>query len=196
MNDYIPLPLHRLPKRVSYCRPSQAHPQYLKLSDEAIHAMTDLRQVTAITIEPNASIDHAMVRMREAGVQMLLVTNPRREVLGLITTTDIHGEKPMKIVQEQGSSHHDIMVREIMTPHDQLEVLKMSDVEKAFVGDIVATMTRAGRRHALVVDQSQGNESESIRGIFSLTQLGKQLGETIETVEIATTFAEVGKILG
>ncbi|MDH5594346.1 MAG: CBS domain-containing protein [Gammaproteobacteria bacterium] len=196
MSDYVPLPLHHLPLTVSYCRPTQDVPQYLKKSDEARLAMTDLRQVTAITIEPNASIDHAMLRMKEASIHMLLVTNPKNEVLGLITTTDIQGEKPMQVVLNQGASRDDIMVRAIMTPRDHLEVMKMADVEKAYVGDIVETLIRSGRRHALVIDEHKDNQQESIRGIFSQIQLSQQLGEQIESVEIAKTFAEVEKILG
>ena len=196
MSDYVPLPLHHLPSTVSYCRPTQEIPRYLKKSDEARLAMTDLRQITAITIEPNASIDHAMLRMKESGVHMLLVTNPRNEVLGLITTTDIQGEKPMQAVLNQGASRDDIMVRTIMTPRNHLEAMKMSDVDKAFVGDIVETLKRSGRRHALVVDQHEDITQESIRGIFSQIQLSQQLGEPIDTVEIATTFAEVEKALG
>ena len=196
MSDYAPLSLHHLPSTVSYCRPRQDVPKYLKKTNEARLAMTDLRQVTAITIEANASIDKAMLRMKEAGVHMLLVTNPKNEILGLITTTDIQGEKPMQVVLNQGASRDDIMVRTIMTPRDRLEVMKISDVEKAYVGDIVETLKRSGRRHALVVDQHKDVKHESIRGIFSQIQLSQQLGEPIDTVEIATTFAEVGKALG
>jgi hypothetical protein len=59
----------------------------------------------------------------------------------------------------------------------------------------VTTLKAVGRRHALVVDSDEQG-GQTIRGLFSCSQLEKQLGQDIETTEIARSFAQVGEMLG
>ena len=76
-----------------------------------------------------------------------------------------------------------------MTPAERVEVLALADVEGARVGHIVETLRRCGRAHALVVD-SDGDRT-MVRGIFSLSQIARQLGLPFQTSEVARTFAEI-----
>jgi len=112
-------------------------------------------------------------------------------VLGLITATDIQGEKPLLFHQELHLRYEEIMVRDIMTPKSLLEVMLMEDVLHASVADIVTTLRTAGRRHALVLDENPRTGLPAIRGIFSVSQVSKQLDQLIDTTEVANTFAEV-----
>jgi len=189
------LALHPLQGLVSYFEPSQELPAKVKERSPAILVMTDLRQQAAITVEPNVSIDWALQRMKAAGVRLLFVVNSDKQVLGLITTTDIQGEKPLQFHQELHLRFEEIMVRDIMTPNNRLEVLLMEDVLHASVADIVTTLRSTGRRHALVLDDDPRRDVAAIRGIFSVSQIGKQLDQVIETIEVANTFAEVEMIL-
>jgi len=185
------LPLYTLSGLVSYFEPGQELPAQVTATSPAVLAMTDLRQQMAFTIEPNASIDRALERMKSAGVRLLFVANGEREILGLITSTDILGEKPLQFHNDLHQRYEEIMVRDIMTPQSRLEVLYMQDVLRASVRDIVATLQSVGRRHALVLDDDVRTGKPAIRGIFSASQIGKQLGQVIDTTEVATTFAEV-----
>jgi hypothetical protein len=81
-----------------------------------------------------------------------------------------------------------------MTSHEQLDVLYMVDIVNARVGDIVETLKRAGRQHALVVDLDDDHR-QVVRGIFSTKQISKQLGVEFAPTEIAKTFAEMGAAL-
>ena len=87
------------------------------------------------------------------------------------------------------------MVRDIMTAQSELQVLYMDDVLRASVGDIVATLQSVGRRHALVLDDDIRTGQASIRGIFSASQISKQLDLSIDMMAIAQTFAEVEVVL-
>ena len=185
------LTLHPLPGLVSYFEPSQALAPKAKEQSPAILVMTDLRQQIAVTIEPNVSIEWALQRMKTAGVRLLFVVNSDKFVLGLITATDIQGEKPLQFHQELHLRYEEIMVRDIMTPKARLEVMLMEDVMHASVKDIVTTLRTTGRRHALVLDEDPHTGRPAIRGIFSVSQIGKQLDQLIETTEVANTFAEV-----
>lgn len=191
MAQFRSLPLYPLRAATSYFEPSQELPAQVKDVSPAILVMTDLRHQIAITIEPGVSIDWALKRMKTVGVRLLFVVAGEKEIVGLITSTDIQGEKPMRLHKELGLRREEIVVRDIMTPRDELEVLNIDDVLRASVGDIVATLRGVGRRHALVLDDEPRYGQPAIRGIFSASQISRQLGRMIETPEVATTFAEV-----
>jgi len=187
--EYSPLPMFPLNPGASYFAPRQDLPERVKLSDPAVLAMTDLRQVAAVTIEANTPLDKALQRMIDGGVKLLLVINPQHTVIGLITATDIQGEKPMTFLKEVSVRYEDILVRDIMTPRERLEVLRYEDVLRVRIGDVVATLKAAGRQHALVMDMDVQELRKSVRGIFSATQLGRQLGTPVYTHEALTSFA-------
>lgn len=203
-NAYAPLPVARLEQGVGYHRPRQLLPERVTLESPAVDVMTDLRQLQAVTIDAESSVDDANARMIKHKVRLLLVVDDKDRVLGLITATDILGEKPMQIIQERGCAHRDLRVRDLMTPQERLEVLNMDDILSAKVGHVVATLQHAGRQHAMVVDIRQPafedwyadptdvRAVQTIRGIFSTTQIARQLGTPVQTTEVARTFAEIG----
>jgi len=165
------------------------------LDDAALDVMTDLEKEKAVTIGPTASIDTANRLMMASGVRLLLVTELDR-VLGLITATDILGEKPMQVLgQTPGRAYSEIVVQNIMSPAEEIEVLAFDAVRTARVGDVVTTLREAGRLHALVVAHSGSAATPVIRGIFSATQIGKQLGIRVDTTQPAKTFAELEAVL-
>jgi CBS domain-containing protein len=167
----------------------------VQIDSPAIEVMTDLRLVSPVTISPYTSIDIANRVMIDRGVRALFVVDDaNRHILGVVTASDILGERPLQIAQQQAMHRSDLVVRDIMTVADKLEVLDLHDVERARVGNIVATLQRAGRQHALAVEVAEGSELGAITvcGIFSLTQIARQLGiPPSQTHNIAQTFAEI-----
>lgn len=191
---YAPLPPHLLAKLPTYHRPAHVLPQNIKISSPAIDVMTDLKKVMAFFIFVGRSMESAKQRMANNNVHLLLVTDEQHHVLGLITASDIQGEKPVQFILKNGGKREDIRVSDIMTPHEKLEVLDMDDVASAKAGNIIATLIQSSRQHALVVDRENGEEK--VRGIFSLNQLARQLGVQIHAHEVARTFAEIQSHLG
>lgn len=190
--EYRSLPYTYLDSGTTHCRPRQSLPETVTLDSPAYDVMTDLTKVAAVTMGPCVGIDAANDRMVASGVRLLFVTDQQNHILGLFTSVDL-ATRPMQYLKEHGGKREDIYIRDIMTPQDRLEVLAMGDVVRASVGDIVATLKRGGRQHALVAEDDE-NGKQVIRGLFSATQISKQLGETIETTEVAKTFAEVGQL--
>jgi len=189
-HHYSPLSNTQLIAGTTYLRPRQQLPERVGSNDPATYVMTDLTKVAAMTIGPCASIDQANQRMIASGVRLLLVTDQHHAILGIITATDLFGERPMRYLQEVGGKREDIFVRDIMTGSDHLEVLYMVDVATARVGDIVETLRRASRQHALVVDLDE-KHNQVVRGIFSTKQISKQLGMEVESRGAAASFAEL-----
>lgn len=177
-----------------FCEPAQNLPQRVGFDDPAENVMTDFRQVSAVLIRPGDGIDDANERMIQRGVRLLLVADENRTVAGVITATDILGEKPMQIIAARGCRREDIRVHDIMTPQLRLQVLHMDAVRSAKVGHIVATLKTSGRQHAVTVDVDS-NGLQRLRGMFSATQIARQLGVAIQTSEVARTFSEIEALL-
>ncbi len=175
--------------------PSSAEP--IQLDSPATSVMTDLRRVSAVTIDRDATIVDANRLMISRGVRALFVVDEGRQVFGIITATDILGERPIQIAQARDIRYDSVAVRDIMTPTERLEVLDLQDVLPARVGDVVATLRLAGRQHALVDEATEGTVGQrTVRGIFSLAQIARQLGIPPQQVhDIARTFAEIEAII-
>lgn len=195
LRDYAPLPFQRLEAGVGFAQPTQNVPDRVTLDDAAASVMTDLTRATAIIILPGDTVDEAHRRMIQRGVRLLLVVDQDRRVLGLLTATDVLGEKPVLAASQRGMRREEVQVRDVMTPQEALEVVDMASVRTAKVGHVVATLRRAGRQHALVVERDPRGR-QVVRGLFSATQVARQLGVTIQTSEIARTFSEIEAILG
>ena len=191
--SYAPLPHSTAGVGGSYSLPLASPGALVSLDSPAADVMTDLRRVSAVTVDPHKSIAVAHQLMIARGVRSLFVVDDGRRILGFVTATDIMGERPIQVAQGRDIHHDEVLTTDIMTPADRLEVLSFSDVLRARVGDIVATLKLAGRQHALVVEPSESGAPglRAARGIFSLTQIARQLGIPPQVHDIARTFAEI-----
>ena len=189
------LKVHPLEMGVTFQRPGKKELLPVILKDPALDVMTDFKKVTAITIAPEESIDIANSKMIREGIRLLFVVNRTQNILGLVTATDILGEKPIQFLQITRGRRKDITVADIMVPQGKIDVLEFSTVGRAKVGDIVETLKKAGRQHALVVERPDPNQNKTVRGIFSLNQIARQLGIDLQAFEVANTFAEIAQII-
>jgi len=187
---YHALPSHSLPADTTFVRPVPAKQRTVTLKDSAIDVMTDFQSVRAITVPASVSIDYASERMRANNVHLLLVTDERNMLLGLITSTDIESEKPLIAMRRLGVRRDAISVADVMTSRERIEVISMEDVAHACVGDVVATLKAVGRQHAMVIDGSRLGRPV-VRGLFAVSQLNRQLGASFHPAEIARTFYEI-----
>lgn len=194
IKEYKPLQTFPLKTGSSFVRPVQTLPEFVKLGDSAINVMTDLNKVSVVSVRAKTSMDQANAKMIRYGVRLLLVLDDNDQVAGLLTAADVLGEKPMRYLQNMGGTHADIMVRDIMTTQRELEALKIEDVKKAEVGQIVASLKKSHRQHALVVAEGSDGK-QSVCGLFSITQIARQLGAQVQSFELARTFAEIEAVI-
>jgi len=163
------------------------------LDSPAVSVMTDFSQVPAAVVEPDANIATANDFMKRRRVRALLVTDP--DVIGILTATDVLGEKPVTLALERGVRRDEIRVADIMTPRELIELIPFSEIREARVGHIVATLKQAGRQHLLVGERASSGVVV-VRGIFSLSQVARQLGVDLQPNSFAHTFAEIEAALG
>jgi len=193
---YKPLPM--APMRAGVVvQPLFTGPKPVRLDSPAIEVMTDLRQVPAATIHGWSTISEANRTMIARGVRLLFVVAITGVVEGLITAHDIVGEKAVNLLHERRAGRHgELTVADILLPHRLIEVLDIEQVLRAEVGHILETLREANRQHALVVDRDRVTREDYVRGIFSATQIGRQLGRPVATFDVAHTFAEIEAELG
>jgi CBS-domain-containing membrane protein len=190
IKEYAELQSHPLKTGSSFVRPVQVFSERVKLSDTALSVMTDLNKISVVSVRAKTSMERANAKMIRYGVRMLLVLDDNEQVAGLLTASDILGEKPMRFLQNMGGTHADIMVRDIMSTQRELNALKINDVQLAKVGDIVASLKKANRQHALVVNEGPDGK-QTVCGLFSITQIARLLGAQVQSFELARTFAEI-----
>lgn len=168
-------------------------PRKLTYDSPAFDAMTDLRRVHPVSISPHESIEQARTTMIVCGVKLLFVRNDKGELRGLITATDLAGEKTILAANNGGTTVPELIVRDVMTRLPDLEFLEFGDVARAEIGHVISTLRAHSRQHALVVDRRQGNMQ--VVGLFSSTQIARQMGIPVIDPVKATTFAEIEAVV-
>ena len=160
----------------------------------ALQAMTDLSVVPTATTSPDLPLEQANSSMIQHGVRLLVVTEENDQIVGLITSNDILGQKPVQVAQQKGVKRGELRVADVMVPVGAIDILPFEEVRKARVGDVVNTLKTAGRAHALVVTEGRDGQ-HLLGGIFSASQIARQLGLPLQTHELARTFAEIEAVI-
>ena len=122
------LPTSHLDPSAGLLRPECKLPERVKLTHPALDVMTDFRRMTAFIASPDDTIQQAEARMIRRNVRLLFVMDSEEQVAGLITSTDIYGEKPMQAVQSRGILRDEVRVADIMTPVDLIEAVDFDDL--------------------------------------------------------------------
>ena len=128
------------------------------------------------------------------GVRMLFVVSAMPSLEGLITTTDLHGDRPMRLVQQRGAHYEELVVADVMTRLSMLDAIDFRDMRTATVSNVIATLRRHGRHHLLVAEAAP-DEQRRVRGVISRTQIERQLGTPIPITEVANSFPDVVQML-
>lgn len=170
------------------------NPPAVNVDSEALLVMTDLSRVPSATIVADATLDEANHSMLVRGVRLLLVVGEGNKIVGLVTTVDILGEKSVLVAQKRQSMRSELRIADVMVPVDMMEAMAIEDVRKARVGNIVASLKVDGRAHAIVVGQGPDGK-QCLLGIFSTSQIARQLGVQIHGHEMARTFAEIEAVI-
>ena len=188
-SSFKTLATHRPKARILVQRPDAQHP--VTVHSPALEVMTDFTRMQSVTIGPDAKLFAANETMIARGVRLLLVVDPDQSLLGIVSTRDTLGERPMQLMHQGKGNLFDLTVADLMHAAGEIDMLDYNDVRHAQVGDIVATLKRLGQQHVLVASMDAGSGNHQVRGVFSATQIGRQLGVEIQTFEVARTFAEI-----
>jgi CBS domain-containing protein len=156
-------------------RRSIADEQFLNSTDPAVHAITDFTREQAATVDDERQIDDALADMIRIGVRALLVVRDQR-VVGLITSYDIQGERPLQFLQNSTyTRHQELRVAHIMTPWDKLLVVDWDGLQYLRVGELMQMFEEADLTHVLVIETDMKHGIPIVRALLSRARLTRQL---------------------
>ena len=195
MNTAVALPTFRLEPgtAIAQARPWQA--PFVDLDAPALDVMTDLTLVKAATTAPATSLRQAEQLMIYQGVRMLFVVTDMPSIEGIVTSTDLRGERQMRLVHERNVHYDELCVADVMTGLSMLEAIDHARMRTARVGDVVETLQRLGRNHLLVIEEATAQTPRRVRGILSRAQIERQSGKVINITPIAHSFSEIERAL-
>ncbi len=189
------LPTFRLDAGTSIAQAEPWLTAAVTLDSPALAVMTDLTLVKAATTAPATTLVQAEQLMIYLGVRMLFVVSAMPAIEGLITTTDLRGDKPMRVVADRHLHYDELTVGDVMTPLATLDAVDHARMKTARVGQLVATLQRFGRNHLLVVEAATATTPRRVRGVVSRSQIERQLGQAIDVTPIASSFSEIERAL-
>jgi hypothetical protein len=194
MNHHL-LPSFHFPGATRFAQTKPPTAERVTLDSPALSVMTDLELVRAACVRPEETLLMARGHMIHQGVRLLFVVSEMPCVDGLITTTDLDGERPMQVIARRGVRYDDLVVADVMSPLSKLDAVGMEHLRHATVAKVIATIRHLGRRHMLVVDHGQDGQTPVLRGVISQAQIERQLGHPIDVIEHAHNFAEISASL-
>ena len=192
--QYAPLQVRTVRHGALLCKPERGILRRIAPEDPATQVMTDFMVIPAAAVDASRTIDQVSELMKLRGVHLLFVRTSAGEIEGLITATDLLGEKPGNIMRERGISQSEVLVTDIMTPAAFFEAVDYGEAVHAKIGQIITTMRRLNRQHLMVVEFNPRG-AQTIRGLFSLNQIALQLGIELKATEAAKSFAEIETVL-
>jgi predicted transcriptional regulator len=195
MTNELALPTFRLGAGTVIVQANLQEGASVTRASPALSVMTDLSKVRAAVTPPSTSLREAEQLMIHQGVRMLFVVNGASTFEGLITSTDLSGERQMRLVAQRGVHYDELTVGDVMTDLASLDAIDLELMKRATVGDVIATLGKFGRDHLLVVERHPTTQECGVRGIVSRAQIERQSGLNIPTARIASTFAEVERAL-
>ncbi|MFT5592755.1 MAG: putative transcriptional regulator [Oceanicoccus sp.] len=165
----------------------------LNLEDSAISVMTDHRLEKAPVCRTTTSLESASKQMANEKTSMLLVENKKGQIVGLLSSADIAGEKPIQFINETKKKRSEIKVGHLMSNVENMPVLDIQDVLHSKIGDVLHTLNDIGSEYILV---TTNNGAETcIRGIFSARHIARSLNIFFSPSPGAKTFAEYSRAL-
>jgi signal-transduction protein with cAMP-binding, CBS, and nucleotidyltransferase domain len=190
------LPTFRLERGTALAPADVSSDAPVTLDSPALAVMTDLTRVRAATTHPATTLRQAEQMMIYQGVRMLFVVTAMPSIEGLITTTDLDGDKRMRVVHERNLHYDELVVADVMTGLASLDAVDYERLRTASVGNAIATLQRLGRNHLLVVEAATTRAPRRVRGVVSRSQIERQLGTAIDVTPIASSFSEIERALG
>lgn len=191
---YEPLATIALAEDNTYTHP-EAMPELVHLDDPALDIMINFEKVKPAITHPNDNINDTLVKMKSSGRLVMLVVKDEK-VVGAVSSGDLQGEKPMKLVQVDRIPRKEIMVFNVMTRREKLLTIDYQELRFTKVGHLIKTLREYSRRYALVVDVDEVSGGQRVHGLVNAYDIIKRMDTSLGTaMHEARSLIELQKTL-
>lgn len=175
MAKFTALPTIELTNKKAMSKPKPI--DLIHLEDPATAIYTDYSQKRCRIVSQSDKLEYAEYIMQRDSTHELVVENNDRQVVGILSTTDVMGPKALTAANKQRVHHDDLTVKAVMTPLDNTPVIDTGILVHAKVGNIIATMNNKKAKFLLVAKTS--GEGHELCGLFSLVSISQQLHKDV-----------------
>jgi CBS domain-containing protein len=159
------------------------------LDSPATSVFTSFSERPPVVVEETTSLDDAIATLQRAHVRFALVVDRRSKLLGVLPSHVLAGDQPMMIANRRGVSRSELMVKNLMTPKQELRAIALAALEHARVGDLLHTLQSTGEQHLLIV--GGGGRHKFVAGIVSAGDIERKFHLHVDIKSKARSFAEI-----
>ena len=152
-------------------------PELVHLDDPALNVMRDFSFHHPSTCSESTLLNEAIAIIKTSHDYMLLVLNQDNRPIGILSSSDLFGEKPIQIQQQKRIERELIQVHMLMTHIETLPIYNYETIHHARVGNVVNSLKKLHALYALVGQHT--DQGPILRGLFTTSQINKQLHHEI-----------------
>lgn len=157
----------------------------LSWNEPALAVLDDFSRSTPLHVHQSTKLKHADAIMNGADARYVCVFDHDDRLTGVLALRDLHGRKAVKLAKELNLAHDDISVDYLMKPVGSLPLITLQQLERACIGDVVATLQKSG--HDFLLVQQAGH----IVGLVSSLRIVERTGESVQVRHHADSFIDI-----
>ncbi|RUO31447.1 hypothetical protein CWE12_00125 [Aliidiomarina sedimenti] len=136
-------------------------------------------------VHTSTKLKHADAIMDGAGARYICVFDHQQRLTGVLALRDLHGRQAVRLAKELSIAHDDLSVDYLMKPISQLPLITYQQLERARIGDVVATLQKSGQDFLLVQEEGQ------IVGLVSSLNIVERTGESVQVRHHVESFVDI-----
>jgi CBS domain-containing protein len=163
----------------------------ITIDSPGVSVFTDFKKHKPLVIESDISAVKAKYLMQKAHVRLKLVVDKESELLGTISLDQL-SDQNFLIHQNKGLDREDILVKNLMTPREEIKALEYKELKTSTIADVIETLRKDGVQHCLVVE----SQKHQIRGIISTSDIARRLHIPLDIETKTASFIDVFNAIG
>ena len=163
----------------------------LNLDSPALEIMEDFTSVKPINLPDHMPYEKIREILFDTHGNYAFVTNSQKHVIGFIPIEHLVGLRAMTRANELNLKLKELTARELMEPIGDMPAIRLSQVRRSKLGDILSTFKHQVDEYLVVTE----DDSPSIRGLFSARAINHALGLGTQTRFQARTVSDMARVI-
>lgn len=164
--------------------------EILTLANPATSVMIDFTRRSPKMISKDASIDDAILIMRQTYTRTRIVASQSGDILGVVSMKCLQSRQVLMTAEHKGLTRNELTVADIMNKVSEIPAIKFAQVETAKIGDVLQTMRELGEHYLLVLD-----ENSACRGLVCSSDIQRALQVSTQIEPKYDGFSEILSVL-